>query len=198
MTFATRRQQHDDIALTAVASALERHGALTSMFGIELDNETLRKALREQHDAMSLMLRYRPDRAVVVPHVQTVLCEVKSVTGAKRNYAIEVDSYMAAAQWNNADRKVMYAFVDLDTDPPTLKACWFDALPQPACLYVPKRPGYEQTLHRLDQAWPGVEIVTRDWLRGSGTPYFLVWKGHPQLHAFDVFCSSLMGDVDAP
>lgn len=187
MSFATRIRQHDQTAMTLVCGALERVGALTSAFGIEIDNDELRQALRNQHDAMSLMLRYRPDRAVVVPMVRTILCEIKSVTGTYRNYSIEVDSYAAAREWHQGDRRVMYAFVDLDADPPIVKACWFDALPPPVTIYVPMRYGYESTFQRIEQAWPDVNVITCQHKHGSGTPYFLVWKKHTALQPLEEF-----------
>lgn len=195
MTFAARKEQHDGPAMRLVCDRIEQLGALTSAFGIEIDNDELRQALRSQHDAMSLMLRYRPDRAVVVPQVHTVLCEIKSVAGTYRNYAIEIDSYAAAREWHNGERRVMYAFVDLDTDPPTLKACWCEDLPKPQTIYVPMRAGYESTYQRIRQAWPDAVIQLRERTKGSGTPYFLVWKHHTALQAFDVFCQSLLNAV---
>jgi len=187
MNFAARRDQHDGPAMKIVCDRLEQVGALTSAFGIEIDNDELRQALRSQHDAMSLMLRYRPDRAVVVPKVQTILCEIKSGAGPYRNYAIEIDSYAAAREWHNGERRVMYAFVDLDTETPTIKACWFDALPGPHTIYVPMRNGYQSTLHRIEQTWPNANVTTRPHRNGSGTPFFLVNKEHPALRPLDAF-----------
>lgn len=197
MAFAARKEQHDNIATALVCTRLEQVGALTSAFGIEIDSDALRQALRSQHDAMSLMLRYRPDRAVVVPMVRTVLCEIKSVDGPRRYYAIEVDSYTAAREWHNGDRRVMYAFVDLDAEPPTVKACWLDDLPQPDTIYVPMRSGYQNAMQRLGQVYPSANIEPREWRAGSGTPYFLVWKKHPNLKDIESFCLMLVGGVDA-
>jgi hypothetical protein len=190
VVFAARIAQHDNTAMSLVCNQLERVGALTSAFGIEIDNDALRQALRNQHDAMSLMLRYRPDRAVVVPKVRTILCEIKSVSGTYRNYSIEVDSYTAAREWHNGDRRVMYAFVDLDAEPPTIKACWFDALPPPHTIYVPTRQGYQATLQRIEQAWPDANVLLREHKRGSGTPYFLVFKGHTNLRPLEEFIAN--------
>ncbi|MFN0071172.1 MAG: hypothetical protein ACKVVP_06745 [Chloroflexota bacterium] len=94
-SFSGRRDQHDLKAAVLVESAFEARGARVFTFGVEVDDQSFWDALRQQHDSTSLMLRFRPERAVVLPGTGALVCEVKSEAGGYSNFAVEADSYAA-------------------------------------------------------------------------------------------------------
>lgn len=191
-------QLHDTVALPAVLSAWESAGFEAHACGQEADTEALRSALCAQSDATSRMLRFRPDRVLVKRGVRSVLCEVKSETKGYSNYAVEVDSYLAARQWNAAYSHVCYAFVTLTRckDGGTWRVgevvgCWANEIPEPSRITVPRRWDAAKTLARLGNEMPGVNLVPSEWRGGSGTAFFTIPKSSRFLVPLRIFADAL-------
>jgi len=58
-------------------------------------------------------------------------------------------------------------------------ACWFDELPLPSKIYVPRRWDFEEQWERMKKEWPGIPLEDAEYEKyksGSGTPYMLVPK----------------------
>ena len=188
-----RMRQHDDKAVPIVINEFRRYGFEAYQLGTESDSEELRKALMQQSDKTSLMLRFRPDTTFIRAGTRSILCEIKSEAGRYPNFAIEVDSYSAALQWNMLYKHVMYAFVDLGNM--HIYCCWADDVPSPQVIRIPKRWDYSENMRRLETEWPNIRMITEDFQPApekSGTPYFLLPKRSSVLQPFDVFVSQIL------
>lgn len=192
MSSGNRRMVQHEAAVNIVASKFEMLGFECHSMGTEVNAKEMQKALRAQYDATSVMLRFRPDRIFVKRGMRSILCEVKSEAKGYQNFAVEVDSYDAAIQWNSMYNHVMHAFVTLPDN--SVKCCWLSNVPRPEHFYVPNRPSHRRTIARLKNCWcdVGIEVV-RHW-GGSGTAYFLIPKDAPYLKPFEQFALEITGD----
>jgi hypothetical protein len=143
------------------------------------------------------MLRFRPDRAFVKVGGRSVLCEIKSEDQGRPNFAIEIDSYRAALEWNMTWQHVMYAFVDLASSTNAVYCCWANDVPTPKAINVPRRWDFEKTYRRLQDEWPGVDLRLVPHRSGAGTPYFLVWKRSNFLVPIDTFITQFIQQIAA-
>jgi hypothetical protein len=192
-----RMRQHDEVAVPLVMFQWSRFGFECHIFGGEVDNANLQTALRSQSDPTSLMLRFRPDRVFVRPGLRSLLCEVKSEGGRQPNFAIEVDSYLAAKVWNATQGHVVYAFIDLQTE--AVSCCWADSIPTPTRVLMPARWDREANRERLERELPEAHLVDFDRTCGSGTPFFTISKRAAYLQPMDEFVKvEILGEKPEP
>lgn len=186
MSFRQRIRQHDEVAIPIVVERFKLFGFECFVTGTEVDSRELQLALRAQHDDTSLMMRFRPDRILISRGNRSLLCEVKSENKGYRNFAIEVESYIAAILWNTASRNVMHALVDLSNNDLVI-CCWLNEIPKPKLIKIPRRRGFPRAIGRVRQRFPDIPFETTEWKGGSGTPYFLLPKSSSFLTEFNAF-----------
>lgn len=197
-SFHTRRKPHDEQAVPLVMARFQAYGFKIFPWGTEHRNARLAELLRLHYDPTSALIRHQPDLAVIhaEPIVRSVLCEVKSESQGRPNFAIAVDSFRSARALRAGECHVMYALVDLSTE--QILACWADQIPAPSRIFVPKRWDYEQTRERLLKEWPGVLLVSRSCSGGSGTPFLLIPKTADYLLPLDHFIKQYLLGVPNP
>lgn len=185
-----RKKRHDGIAIPMVAKIFGNYGFTGFTIGTENDSKELSELLQTQSDPTSIMLRFRPDQIFVRPMLRSVLVEVKSEEGKYPNYAIEMDSHVAAHLWNQQSDHVVYVFVD--TLKQTCRAIWAHELPDPHTIYVPLRWDFDKQEHRIQTEWPGAEIKAIPWNKdiSSGKPFMVISKKHAALRDLEQFIKS--------
>jgi hypothetical protein len=182
-----RRDFHDKKAVPMVVEVLDRYGIEAQTIGTETDNAALRELLRDRTDATSLMLRFRPDKVTVPPIGAPLMLEVKSKGERYENFAVEVNSYLAALLHQESGVAVWYAFVEVHTA--RMFACWLPDIPEPWRIDIPKRPDWEEGYRRVRERFPCARTRFLHYVPGwmSGTPQFLIPKASRFLRPLEQF-----------
>lgn len=186
--FSKRREQHDNIAIPLVTKLFKAYQFDKHRWGFEFDKQVTKTSLSSQHDKTSMLLRYRPDVVFTKIGWRSVLCEIKSENQGYKNFAVELESWLATKEWNLHQNHVMYAFVDIV--PKKVLCCWANTIPLPGIVYLPKTPDFTKTKNRIKANLPHLVITLTKYSSGSGTPYFLLPKNSKYLIKFDEFINT--------
>lgn len=196
-TFFHRNAQHAD-AIDWIIPRLENYGAEIFPHGLERESGEEMRAIRQQYDRTSLAIRFRPDLRCIFPGRMTLLAEVKSEKKGRRNFSVEVNSYIGAMIHRKAGLNVVCFYVDLSFDPPIAYGCWLDDSYRPRNIYITSRFNFEAEQRRLRNVCPYAFFYRADHNDGAGTSYFLVPKDGFRLIEFDEFMRDRLGGPILP
>jgi hypothetical protein len=141
-------------------------------------------------DAASLAARFRPDLIVSANGKWSALIYVKSESAGRPHFAVEVDSYTAAVEHQEAGHSVALSYVDLSIEPAHIMCCWREDSYRPGNIIIPERSDYRATKEDLGKIYPYAWFFRDDRANGSGTPYYLVPKDGFRLGDFDEFVNA--------
>lgn len=191
-TFRNRIFEHDKIAIPYLKEEFEKHGLVCIKHGVEIHDERLQKSLMllGRTNQGALRDRYKPD-FYIIPNgneiVQPFMCEVKSESRGHKNYAIEWDSFCSAKIWDNGQKAVMYAFIEIVNEKPvSLVCCWIDEI-KISYVNVPMRFDFERNMTELTELYPDIEFKPSEHKAGAGTPFFIIPKKASYLRSIDKF-----------
>lgn len=191
-----RKDQHDTAGVPLVCAVFLEYGFTGYAFGAEAGNASFHRAVQAQTDPTSLLLRFRPDRAFVRTGLRSLLCEIKTEGHDSPNFALELDSWQAARQWNAAYEHVAFVFVDLRCGEAV--ACWATMIPMPQKVYVPRRFDFIQQRERVAREMPAARLCDCTHRGGSGTPFFLVPKAAAFLRPLRSFLAAVLASAVVP
>lgn len=184
MGFVPRSKQHTR-AIKFIERELKKHNVKVAEWGIEGEHIKAIEQLRFQRDKTALAARFKPDLLTTL--VASALCEVKSEHNGYKNFAIEIDSYIAARMHHLAGHKIWYAFVDLSRNPIESSCYWFEDGYTPRQIRITGRFPFDSECKRLKQEFPLATFQRVQWRGGSGTSHFFIPKDGYRLIPFEDF-----------